>query len=303
MNKVSLNIIILTGFLFGCESTSYDSAQTCQPLTYDCHKQLKEQKLGAKATQTLFKYVESGFENLHILKELDGLDGYDQAIIDQTIAQNLVHKFDYEHALAYIEKAINSNELNANEYKRALLLELNVLLQLKNYDVFKEKVSSYLAYTNQSNNELLAMVNVYSERSKNYLTDLLNDYKGDDISTSEVENLTAQYLNPKQAASSNIKPIRKVIIEPRYPSSAARHGLDGWVVAQYDINHIGEPINIKVLESSPEGYFEEVGINAISTWRYRVSFDENGDVKNGENFKVLIDWALNRKDQVKIKEL
>ncbi len=57
-------------------------------------------------------------------------------------------------------------------------------------------------------------------------------------------------------------------INPIYPREAMPVKQDGWVLLQYDVSAGGVPINVTVLDSSPQGVFDQASLNAISKWRY-----------------------------------
>jgi TonB family protein len=57
-------------------------------------------------------------------------------------------------------------------------------------------------------------------------------------------------------------------INPVYPREAMPTKQDGWVLLQYDVSASGVPFNVVVLDSSPQGVFDQASINAIVQWRY-----------------------------------
>jgi len=62
-------------------------------------------------------------------------------------------------------------------------------------------------------------------------------------------------------------------INPIYPRQAMPVKQDGWVLLQYDVAAAGVPFNVVVLDSSPQGVFDQASINALVQWRYaRKSF-------------------------------
>ena len=62
-------------------------------------------------------------------------------------------------------------------------------------------------------------------------------------------------------------------INPVYPRDVMATKQDGWVLLQYDVSSSGIPFNVVVLDSSPQGVFDQASINAITQWRYvRKSF-------------------------------
>jgi len=53
-----------------------------------------------------------------------------------------------------------------------------------------------------------------------------------------------------------------------YPARAASRGVEGWVEVQFTVLKDGTTRDIRVLDSSPEGYFEQSVLDAVTTWRY-----------------------------------
>lgn len=62
----------------------------------------------------------------------------------------------------------------------------------------------------------------------------------------------------------------KVRIEPHYPIKAAAKEIEGHVVLKFDINHLGETVNIRIIEAKPKGYFEKASRKALRKWKYKV---------------------------------
>ena len=58
-------------------------------------------------------------------------------------------------------------------------------------------------------------------------------------------------------------------IEPRYPTAAARHGKEGYVILSFSINEIGGVEDIKVLEAKPKYLFNKEAKRALRRWRYK----------------------------------
>ena len=54
-----------------------------------------------------------------------------------------------------------------------------------------------------------------------------------------------------------------------YPSAAKEAGIEGQVVVRYDVTAAGTVANARVLESQPEGIFEEAALASLSHWRFR----------------------------------
>lgn len=77
----------------------------------------------------------------------------------------------------------------------------------------------------------------------------------------------------------------KVRIQPSYPLIAASKEIEGYVTLKFDINQLGETVNIRVIDAKPKGYFEKASRKALRKWKYRV------EQKDGES-AVAIDQVV-----------
>ena len=78
----------------------------------------------------------------------------------------------------------------------------------------------------------------------------------------EKEELAEKEEQPKNELS----PVD--VVYPKYPVDAARNEIEGSVTLSFDINHQGHPENITIVESVPEGVFDEQATLAFKQWRY-----------------------------------
>lgn len=57
-----------------------------------------------------------------------------------------------------------------------------------------------------------------------------------------------------------------------FPENAKEEGIDtGTVVISYDVDVHGMVSNVQVVSSDPEGYFEEVAVAHVKSWRFRAA--------------------------------
>ncbi|TKB43641.1 energy transducer TonB [Thalassotalea mangrovi] len=77
---------------------------------------------------------------------------------------------------------------------------------------------------------------------------------------------------------------------PRYPISAARQKIRGWVKLRFSINTEGFPEDIEVIESQPEEIFDQAAVDALARWKYRPKMESGQPVKQ-ENLSVRIDFG------------
>ena len=55
---------------------------------------------------------------------------------------------------------------------------------------------------------------------------------------------------------------------PSYPEDLRDSGVEGYVVLSYDVNALGEVINVRVVESEPLGVFDSAARETLSSWRF-----------------------------------
>ncbi len=84
-----------------------------------------------------------------------------------------------------------------------------------------------------------------------------------------------------------------VQVTPKYPMDAARNGTEGWVVLRFDINEIGEVINVKVLDSLPRRVFDSAAKKALKRWKYRPKSIDGKQVQQ-HNFTVQLDFKMDQ---------
>jgi bla regulator protein blaR1 len=92
---------------------------------------------------------------------------------------------------------------------------------------------------------------------------------------------------PVLAGSNKTQPLAPVVrIEPRYPVTAAKQGISGFVRMTFDVNGNGEVENVKVVKSSPKEIFDKEAVVALQKWRYTAT----GAVHKGQ--QVQLDFEL-----------
>ena len=69
---------------------------------------------------------------------------------------------------------------------------------------------------------------------------------------------------------------------PRYPTSALRRNIEGWVVIRFTVLDDGTTTDIEVVNTNVENLFEEAAIRAASAWTYQPA-TRNGKAVNQYN--------------------
>ena len=86
-----------------------------------------------------------------------------------------------------------------------------------------------------------------------------------------IRTLTKQHKDQVTALKSRISTRGRQLLthfEPKWPQQAVKNKIEGSVIMSFSINTDGTVDNIKVLNSAPNGIFEQVSIDALSKWRY-----------------------------------
>ncbi len=88
---------------------------------------------------------------------------------------------------------------------------------------------------------------------------------------------------------SGIVPIFRV--QPEYPQSALRRGIEGFVDLLFDVTASGKTENIRVIDANPSGVFERAAIRALKKWKYKPPMVDNVPYAQ-PNMTTRISFAL-----------
>ncbi|WP_213609002.1 energy transducer TonB [Pseudoalteromonas sp.] len=82
-----------------------------------------------------------------------------------------------------------------------------------------------------------------------------------------------------------------VRINPKYPTTAARDGIEGWVQLSFNISPTGEVIDATVINAEPKRIFDREALRAIKRWKYRPKVIEGvAQLQTGQT--VQLDFKL-----------
>ena len=79
---------------------------------------------------------------------------------------------------------------------------------------------------------------------------------------------TAPYGFGSDGGDHHLEIIPHGTIQPKYPETAARRKLEGWVKVEFTINEGGWVGDVVILDSDPKGIFEQTTVEAVQTWKY-----------------------------------
>jgi periplasmic protein TonB len=78
---------------------------------------------------------------------------------------------------------------------------------------------------------------------------------------------------------------------PVYPPEARAEGVEGYVVVRYDVDDEGRVLNARVVESSPDGVFDQAAVRAVSSWRFRPA-EQAGERRSVDGLQSRLDFRL-----------
>lgn len=81
------------------------------------------------------------------------------------------------------------------------------------------------------------------------------------------------------AESVDIKPVAGTRVPAQYPEKARKKGITGFVLFNILISAEGNVEDIRVLESSPDGVFEESATTALKNWKFEPAVYQGKKVK------------------------
>ncbi|XOV78582.1 MAG: energy transducer TonB [Aestuariibacter sp.] len=85
--------------------------------------------------------------------------------------------------------------------------------------------------------------------------------------------------------------------EPRYPTSAAKNGLEGWAIVSFVVDKEGNVIDPIIEDSSGSKHFERSTLNAVEDWKYKPA-TYNGETIEQCKTRVRMDFRLQGKGGV-----
>lgn len=84
-----------------------------------------------------------------------------------------------------------------------------------------------------------------------------------------------------------------VRIEPRYPVTAARDGVSGWVRLGFSIDESGAVTDVTVLAAEPARVFEREAMAALKRWKYQPKQVDGKTIKQ-TGMQVQLDFSLDQ---------
>lgn len=99
---------------------------------------------------------------------------------------------------------------------------------------------------------------------------------------------TRTFSGPRDASA---RPIFRV--NPNYPIEASRNGIEGWVVLGFDINKIGQVVNVKVINAEPKRIFNKAAKQALRKWKYQAKTVDGLQVMQ-HSLTVQLDFKMDQ---------
>ncbi len=81
---------------------------------------------------------------------------------------------------------------------------------------------------------------------------------------------------------------------PKFPRKAGIQGIGGWVTLKFNIDPLGKPRDIQVINEIPSGYFYSSSIKAVKKWQYRPLLDKQGNAQWQYNIRYTLDYTFKK---------
>jgi len=88
---------------------------------------------------------------------------------------------------------------------------------------------------------------------------------------------------------------------PKYPTSEARKGREGWTQLSFVVGTDGIPYDVTVINSSGNSRIDNTSVRAVKKWRYDPATNADGEVIEQCQTSVQLDYRLGAKNAVSKK--
>ena len=82
-----------------------------------------------------------------------------------------------------------------------------------------------------------------------------------------------------------------VRVEPRFPVTALRDGISGWVKLSFSIDESGAVTDVQILQAEPRGGFEREAARALRRWKYQPQVVDGKAIRQ-TNLQVVLDFSV-----------
>jgi len=96
---------------------------------------------------------------------------------------------------------------------------------------------------------------------------------------------------PEPEPESEVVPVRRKYVPPKYPRDALLRGLEGTVAVAFTVMPDGEPEDVSVVAASPRNTFDRAAMNAVRQWQFDPVVVDGQPVAHA--MQVEIEFVLN----------
>lgn len=115
-----------------------------------------------------------------------------------------------------------------------------------------------------------------------------------------INRLYPEFITPENGNAFEAEPVK--IVAPKYPKKAALKRIQGWTRFVFDLDKLGVPRNIQLLESFPGTLFTNSSRRAIEQWKFKPATNAKGVAIQQPNLTYTMQYQMAGQGDIALKK-